>query len=117
MNRTVAMAVFLLLTGIVGCTPTLTGEQPAFVKQLIVDIEATPAANSPGAIWKYRYEGRTVYYVPPSCCDVPSRLYDADGKVICGPDGGFTGKGDGKCPHFFERRSAGRQIWDDPRVE
>lgn len=100
-----------------GCTPVVTEEQPAFVKQLIAEIEATPAPNSPGAIWRYHYDGRTVYYVPPACCDVPSTLFDTDGKFVCGPDGGLSGKGDGRCPDFFELRSEGRKIWDDPRVE
>ena len=117
MKLSIPLGILPLLTGLAGCTPAVTGDQPAFIKQLIVDIEATPAANSPGAIWKYRYDGRAVYYVPPSCCDVPSALYDADGKLICSPDGGFTGKGDGKCPDFLERRSEERKIWDDPRVE
>ena len=115
MKQTLAIAALLAVSA--GCTSTATEEQPAFVKQLIADIEATPAANSPGGIWKYRYDGRAVFYVPPSCCDVPSALYDADGKLLCGPDGGFTGKGDGRCPDFFDRRSDGQQVWGDPRVE
>lgn len=100
-----------------GCTPAVTEEQPTFVRRLIADIEATPAANSPGGIWKYQYGGRTVYYLPPACCDLPSVLFDAEGAILCGPDGGFTGRGDGRCPDFFDRRSGGQQVWDDPRVE
>ena len=115
MKRSRVLATTALL--IAGCTPTVTEEQPAFIKELIAGIEAAPAANSPGAIWQYHYGERTVYYMPPSCCDVPSALFDADGKLLCGPDGGFTGKGDGRCPDFFARRSQGRKIWDDPRVE
>lgn len=45
------------------------------------------------------YQGKTVYYIPPKCCDIPSELYDENGKLICYPDGGFVG-GDGKCPGF-----------------
>jgi hypothetical protein len=115
MKRMLVMAAVPLL--LAGCTPAVTEEPPAFVKELIAGIEAAPAANSPGAIWQYRYGERTVYYLPPSCCDVPSALFDADGELICGPDGGFTGKGDGRCPDFFDRRSKERKIWDDPRVE
>ena len=117
MKRVFVLAIPLLLSGLAGCTPVVPEEHPAFIKQLIADIETRPAANSPGAIWKYRYDGRAVYYVPPSCCDVPSMLFDADGQVLCGPDGGFTGKGDGRCPDFFGRRSDERKIWDDRRVE
>ena len=117
MKRSIGMAIFPLLAGIAGCTPAVIEENPAFVRQLIADLEATPPANSPGGIWKYQYDGRTVYYVPPSCCDVPSMLFDAEGRGICSPDGGFTGKGDGRCPDFFARRSDEQQVWDDPRIE
>lgn len=100
------------------------GADPQFMESLMRIRTATTwiglaafAAHSPGTIWKYHYDGHTVFHVPRSCCDVPSALYDADGKVICGPDGGFTGKGDGRCADLFERRSEEQKIWDDPRVE
>ena len=58
-----------------------------------------------------------MFYVPPACCDVPSELYDHDGNLICGPDGGIRGTGDGKCPDFFEKRREGTLIWRDPRTD
>jgi hypothetical protein len=64
------------------------------------------------------YRGEVVYFVPYlPCCDIPSQLYDREGQVICAPDGGFTGAGDGKCPDFFELRSDGQKVWNDARVE
>ncbi len=51
----------------------------------------------------YLYEGDTVYLFEPPCCDRFSELYDRNGKLICHPAGGITGKGDGKCPDFVKK--------------
>jgi len=40
-----------------------------------------------------------------ACCDIPSVLYDTAGTVVCAPDGGFIGRGDGRCPDFISQRS------------
>ncbi len=86
-----------------------------WINDLIEKFESDPVANPPLSIWRYNYEGQTVYYVPPMCCDMFSRLYDASGNVICHPDGGFTGMGDGRCPDFFAKRTDGTLIWRDAR--
>lgn len=90
-------------------------EWPPFVTELIATLEAAPKSNPPGSIWRYNYKGRVVFYVPPSCCDVPSELYDSDGNIVCGPDGGLTGDGDGKCPDFFAQRTDELRVWSDSR--
>ena len=41
---------------------------------------------------------RVYYYTVSPCCDLFNPLYDAAGKYVCSPDGGFTGRGDGQCP-------------------
>jgi hypothetical protein len=43
-------------------------------------------------------DGQTYYYTTSPCCDLLNPLYDAQGKFVCAPDGGFTGRGDGRCP-------------------
>jgi hypothetical protein len=91
------------------------GALPPFVRQLIAQQESAPKKNPPGSILEYRYRGQVVYYVPPSCCDVPGELYAVDGHVICEPDGGMTGGGDGKCPDFFATRTQERLVWADKR--
>lgn len=98
-----------------GCAPGSAEDSPEFVVQLIDRMKAAPVSNPPASIWKYRYQERTVYYVPPSCCDVPGELYEADGTLICGPDGGLTGDGDGRCPDFFDKRSDELRVWQDSR--
>jgi hypothetical protein len=43
-------------------------------------------------------------------------LYDAAGKSMCAPDGGFSGQGDGKCPDFFQASGNKKLIWKDTRA-
>jgi hypothetical protein len=72
-------------------------------------------SNPPVSIFSYRYNGKDVYYIPAKCCDFSSELYDGDCNLICAPDGGFVGNGDGQCSDFFSRRSDERLIWTDDR--
>lgn len=89
---------------------------PSWVNQLIVQFQNAPPGNPPQSIWRYDYKGQTVYYVPAQCCDQFSVLYDSKGNVICAPDGGFTGGGDGRCPDFFRERKNEVLIWRDSRT-
>jgi hypothetical protein len=56
---------------------------------------------------RYIIEGRTYYYVRSPCCDLVNRLYDEQGRYVCAPDGGFAGRGDGKCQGIRLDPSAG----------
>ena len=67
----------------------------------------------PANITRYTYKGKTVYYLPPRCCDQMSEVYDEDCNIICRPEGGITGKGDGKCPDFFTERKEAKIVWVD----
>jgi len=89
--------------------------EPAWVRDLVGRIEQEPVANPPASLWRYEYHGDVVYFIPQTCCDIPSALYDADGNVICSPDGGFSGGGDGRCPDFMESRMYEVLLWRDPR--
>jgi hypothetical protein len=90
-------------------------ENPAWVSQLIEQYKGEPVGNPPQSIWRYEYRGQVVYYVPAQCCDMYSTLYDADGNVMCAPNGGIDGRGDGKCEDFLSGRSQEQLIWQDPR--
>lgn len=69
---------------------------PAWLKNKIQTYQKShPHINAT----KTEYNNEVAYYIPPRCCDIPSELYDANGKLICYPNGGFVG-GDGKCPTF-----------------
>lgn len=86
-----------------------------WLNKLIQELEAEKPANPPAKIYRYTYNDQEVYYLTGRCCDIPSKLYDAQGKVLCEPDGGITGRGDGRCPDFFEKRQNETLIWDDKR--
>jgi hypothetical protein len=87
---------------------------PPFVATLIAHYKSEPPKTSPGSIWRYIYKEQPVYYVPPLwCCDIPSSLYDAKGNLLCRPDGGFAGYGDGRCPEFFKERAHEELLWSD----
>ena len=113
-----ALNVLLLLAAILAGPTACSASAPArepWIDGLIARFEAEPVANPPHRIVQYRYHEKTVYYVPPSCCDQPSTLYDEKGRGLCSPDGGFTGRGDGRCADFAEKRGEGVLIWSDPR--
>lgn len=88
----------------------------SWTEELIKKEESAPAANPPASLTRCSYKNRVVYYLPPRCCDVPSTLYDEEGKIICHPDGGFTGKGDGKCSDYSNQKSNCTVIWRDTRT-
>lgn len=92
-----------------------TGPIPLWLQDLIDGFMAGTVYYSPGYVWQYRYLDELVYFVPDRCCNVMSVLYDVYGLVICHPDGGMGGHGDGQCPEFFDVRTDEVLIWEDPR--
>lgn len=88
--------------------------RPPFVDGLIESFSALPPSRPPASIVRYRYRDQLVYFVPARCCDLPSVLYDADGRRLCMPNGGFVG-GDDRCLDFFEQRREETPIWRDAR--
>lgn len=90
--------------------------KPDWVEKIIQRCQAGPAGNPPYTVWRYSYKGKTVYYLPPQCCDQYSELYDEAGKLLCAPDGGMAGTGDGKCPDFYKLRTDGKLVWHDARA-
>jgi hypothetical protein len=89
--------------------------RPQWLRQRIQNILATRKRNPIIRISRYQFEGETVYYETAPCCDQQSTVYDVQGKVLCHPEGGITGKGDGKCANFEKRRTNEQLVWQDPR--
>lgn len=85
------------------------------VNEIIVQMQAAAVTNPPASIWQYTYNGQKVYYIPAHCCDIPSTLLDINCNVMCSPDGGLSGKGDGRCPDFINTATGAKLIWKDPR--
>ena len=90
--------------------------QPSWLKALIQRLATEPLTNPPASVLRYQYQGQTVYYLPPQCCDFPSTLLDADGNKLCSPDGGLTGRGDRQCPDFFSAVGEPELVWKDSRI-
>ncbi|MEO6668158.1 MAG: hypothetical protein ABIN36_01700 [Ferruginibacter sp.] len=88
---------------------------PACIQKMISQYQSEEKQNPPRQIYSYLYNGKTVYYVTPPCCDFFSDLYDSTCVLIGHPDGGFTGKGDGKTSDFKEVRTNEKLIWKDDR--
>jgi hypothetical protein len=85
------------------------------ITNLVEKFKAEEKQNPPRKIMSYTYRDKTVYYVTAPCCDFYSDLYDDNCKLIGHPDGGITGKGDGKLPDFEKSRSNEKLIWEDKR--
>lgn len=112
--------VFVLFAGISflfsGCDKTDTlSTAPVCIQNEIETLKSEPVRNPAAKVWQYQYNGKTVYYIPAYCCDIPSVLLDEDCNVICQPNGGIGGGGDGKCNDFFDKRTNEVLIWADPR--
>ncbi len=88
---------------------------PYIINRSIAAFMKEPVKNPPIVINQYDYKGKKVYFIPSYCCDIESKLYDADSNLVCSPDGGITGKGDGKCIDFFSERKNEKLIWKDDR--
>lgn len=90
---------------------------PDCVREMIKRFSAEEVTNPKRSIYSYSFQGRTVYYVPAPCCDFFSDLYDGHCNLLGHPDGGITGKGDGKLVDFPAQRTDEKLIWKDPRNE
>jgi uncharacterized protein DUF6970 len=96
-------------------SPSAPEPLPAWLDSLIRELSNAPVANPPASIARYEYKGEVVYYLPPRCCDIQGNVYQLDGRLLCHPDGGLSGRGDGRCPDFLSERKNERVVWRDPR--
>lgn len=78
---------------------------PACVENLI---QKDP---QPKEVWRYTYQDEPVFLVIPDCCDQYVSVYSSKCVLICSPGGGITGKGDGKCPDFYQEAKEGLLLW------
>ena len=88
---------------------------PTCIKNKIDSFKLKEAHEKPQRVIEYVYKGKKVYYVVMPCCDFYNEVYDANCKFLGAPDGGFTGKGDGKIPDFFEEAKSEKLVWGTPK--
>lgn len=84
---------------------------PACIQKKIDSFKLKETHEMPQRVVAYEYKGKTVYYVEMPCCDFFNEVYDDTCNYLGAPDGGFTGKGDGKLPDFIEERKNEQLIW------
>ena len=99
-----------------GCGTTGTDPHPPWLLDLIARQEAEPVANPPAYIARREYAAGVYYFLPSRCCDIYSDLYDAEGALVCHPDGGITGDGSGDCPALGEPLRE-EIVWRDTRTQ
>ncbi|MBX7108441.1 MAG: hypothetical protein K1X61_07340 [Chitinophagales bacterium] len=88
---------------------------PKCIQKLIKQYKSKPKQEPATTIYEYEYNGAKVYYVTAPCCDQMGMLYDAKCNLLCHPDGGITGTGDGKCADFNSTKTNEVLIWKDDR--
>jgi len=92
----------------------LEKEAPGCVEGIIREIKREPVRNPPASVWEWKVDGKTYYYITSDCCDQFNFLYDDSCKVVCAPDGGLTGSGDGNCPELNAKVEKDL-VWKDNR--
>ena len=111
------LAILALSIVFAGCTKDCSkpSQYPQCILDKIEQLKSQPKGNPAYRVYQYSYNGKKVYYFPPQCCDQFSDLYDANCNLLCHPDGGIAGGGDGNCSNFFSTRTDEVLIWQDNR--
>ena len=89
-------------------------DAPNCIQNEIKKIKNEEMRNPPAQVWKWEVNRQTYYYITSDCCDQYNYLYNNNCDIICAPDGGITGLGDGNCPDFTEPIEK-TLIWKDNR--
>lgn len=117
-------AFLLSIVAISYCTSPNAGDAsagdddlPDWLIQKIEQIQAQQPRIPDAVIYRSEYKSEIVYFIPQSCCDRFSELYSASGELLCHPDGGITGNGDGRCSDFDINPENMKEVWRDTRIE
>lgn len=113
----IRVGIALLLAALsTACAPAAHEEAPTpdWLRTRIGEYEKRPAHEVPSAIWRIRHQGAPAFFVVSPCCDQFDPLLDAKGEVLCNPSGGFTGRGDGKCPLPMDEGTEAELLWAHP---
>ena len=89
-----------------------TGQLLPCLQQRIDSLNKHNPPDGPVRVEEYTYQGKTVYLFTAPCCDQFNVLYDSNCTMMCAPSGGFTGRGDGKCPDFDKTAKLIRTVYE-----
>ena len=105
----------VLLIAVSACNkPDLQTDVPNCIEKKIKKAMNASVQNPPMEVWKWTDNSNTYYYVTSGCCDQFNYLYDDKCNIVCAPDGGFSGGGDGNCP-TLQGTVVKTLVWKDPR--
>lgn len=116
--KTRLLITLTIITAVImtpSCTKlNLQKDVPNCVKNKIRKIRNKEVYNPPAKVYEWKVDGLTYYYFTSDCCDSYNYLYDESCDVVCAPDGGFSGGGDGNCPNF-NGPIEWTLVWEDDR--
>ena len=96
---------------------TMKDSIPECLKNTIKEMSVNPAEGSPVSVTRYDYKGKRVYYLVAPCCDKYNIVYDSACHILGFPDGGFTGRGDGKMTDFKNVATNGTIVWQPAQIK
>jgi len=118
MIRTICISALLMLLMGFSCERYVFDDDvPDCVRRMARTLGNEGVRNPPAVISEWTLAtGEKYYYVPPYCCDMFGLLYDSECNLICAPDGGIAGDGDGQCPEEILSNIENTEIiWQDKR--
>jgi len=87
---------------------------PNCIDSKITELKNAPVQNPLAEVWKWEENGTIYYYITSDCCDQYNYLYNENCEIVCAPDGGIIGSGDGNCPEFSSE-VVKTLLWKDDR--
>ncbi|MDX2280854.1 MAG: hypothetical protein NW218_14805 [Saprospiraceae bacterium] len=116
MKNLVKIAICTVFSVLAACKHEndLDNKVPNCITDKVEALKELPPQNPRAEVWQWDVDGKIYYYITSDCCDQFNYLYDNQCNVVCAPDGGITGGGDGTCPKFTGKIDS-TLIWKDPR--
>ncbi|MEO6683996.1 MAG: hypothetical protein ABIN48_14325 [Ginsengibacter sp.] len=110
---------FLLIAVILSCNSTnkfaVSTEVPICLQEKIKLMSEDISEGMPVSLTEFTYHGKKVYYLVAPCCDKYNIVFDSTCTILGYPDGGFTGRGDGKMTDFEKAAINPKVIWEAKR--
>ena len=106
----ISCGIFLLISCAENKNQGISSMPPCLVTK-IETMKSDPKVNPPQSVTQYAYKGSAVFYITDGCCDQFNPVYNSDCDYLGAPDGGITGKGDGKIADFFANATDKKVVW------
>jgi hypothetical protein len=111
----IKIITFLSVLFLFSCATSKKGNDlkklPPCLQTKMKTMSENPGEGTPQSITRYNYKGQTVYYMVSPCCDKYNIVFDSVCNILGFPDGGFTGKGDGRMTDFHNEAKDGKVVW------